>query len=183
MMGITRGLHRAGTALAALMLCTGAALAIAAPAGAAPPDFANHLRNGLTGKCLGISAGSTANGANAMQWTCAGQLNSDQTWQFRHVSAGFYQIRNLYTGKCLGIDRAGTANGALAIQATCSGTLNNQAWYEESLGGGRYQFRNYNSGRCLGISAGSTANGALAMQWDCAGQWNSDQAWIYVIVS
>jgi uncharacterized membrane protein len=183
MSGISRGLRRTGTTLAALMLLAGAAMAPAAPAAAAPVDFANHLRNGLTGKCLGISAGSTANGANAMQWTCAGQLNSDQTWQFREVGSGYYRIRNSFTGKCLGIDRAGTANGALAIQANCSGTLNNQAWREEPLGNGRYQFRNFNSGRCLGINAGSTANGALAMQWDCAGQWNSDQAWIYVIVS
>jgi hypothetical protein len=178
MPAFTRGLRRTGTALAALLLGAGTAT----PAAAA--DFANQLRNGLTGKCLGISAGSSANGANAMQWTCAGQFYSDQTWQLRQVAgSSYYQMRNVYTGKCLGIDRASTANGALAIQANCSGTLNNQAWLEESLGNGRYQFRNYWSGRCLGISAGNPANGALAMQWECAGQAYSDQAWIYVFVS
>lgn len=183
-------MRRAGAMLAVAVLCAGV-VGAASPASAEPTPVGSssaraagpyHLYNPLTQKCLGISGSSTANGAAAIQWTCAWQTYSDQNWYLDDLGGGYWQLRNQVSNKCLGISGAGTANGVPAIQWTCAYNQNSdQAWYEYYLGNGYYQFVNRISGKCFGISGASTANGAQAIQWTCAYNQNSDQAWQYWI--
>jgi hypothetical protein len=69
----------AGAFLAAAVTAAVVPAANAAPAASTAPAISSyfHLVNG-NGKCLGIAAGSTANGADAVQWACVNAPN--QSW-------------------------------------------------------------------------------------------------------
>ncbi|MFI7703168.1 RICIN domain-containing protein [Nonomuraea sp. NPDC049480] len=67
-------------------------------------------------KNLGISGGSTAHGAIAIQANPAGDLNQD--WEIRYgvhpYPAGIFVLVNRRSGLCLGISNASIENGAQA---------------------------------------------------------------------
>jgi V8-like Glu-specific endopeptidase len=82
------------------------------------------IRNGKSGKCIGVDHASTASGARVAQYPCDGFDN--QSWQFFQASPGRFNIVNGKSGKCIGVDRAATANGAELFQFTCDGSMNQQ---------------------------------------------------------
>ncbi|MEU4327613.1 RICIN domain-containing protein [Nonomuraea dietziae] len=75
-----------------------------------------------SGKCLEILGYSTADWAEAGQWTCHGGNN--QQWNYSYTTG---LIQNVHSGKCLEILGWSTAEGAVAGQWTCHGG-NNQRW-------------------------------------------------------
>ncbi|MEJ3748420.1 RICIN domain-containing protein [Actinomycetes bacterium KLBMP 9797] len=83
-----------------------------------------RLENVHSQRCLAIGAGSTANGAEAIQWTC--RTSDEQRWKWD--SAG--RLRNMKSGLCLAIPGASKAPGVQAVQWTCkdTGTNPEQAW-------------------------------------------------------
>ncbi|MFE7532162.1 RICIN domain-containing protein [Kitasatospora sp. NPDC057542] len=178
----------AGIALAALALgltALGGGQAVAAPQdGAETPSLGTVLQKGDTlaavsdpfviknnnGKCLEITSSSTANGADAQQWTCKGQAGA--VWRFKPAGDGFYYFVNEHSKKCLEIEGSSTKNGANAQQWTCNGQAGAKwKWQETRSGDGmtRYLFKNH-SGKYLEITNSSTANGANAQQWENKGQ-------------
>jgi len=81
--------------------------------------------------CMGVSGGSTANGASVIQWGCNG--NADQKWAYRYtgVMVGgwpVFNIVNLNSHRCLGISGGSLATGAPAIQWECNGNRD-QMWF------------------------------------------------------
>ena len=77
-----------------------------------------------SGKCLDVTAASTADGAAVIQYTCGSGTN--QQWQVRTVGSSF-QLVARHSGKCLDLPGSSTANGTRLKQYTCtSGT--NQLW-------------------------------------------------------
>ncbi|MFF5173658.1 RICIN domain-containing protein [Micromonospora sp. NPDC000089] len=94
-------------------------------------DGAYELFSRPTGKCVGVSGGSTAAGAHVIEWDCNGNL--DQRWYWRSTGAwqdGWpaYNLVNEKSGLCLGISGGSRAQGAIAVQWSCNGNPD-QRWY------------------------------------------------------
>ncbi|SDE49436.1 RICIN domain-containing protein [Glycomyces harbinensis] len=127
--------------------------------------------NRNSGKCLDVVNGSTANGAEIIQYDCHGGTN--QQWQLTATGGGYYRIASQSSGKCLDVDGASTANNARVIQWTC-GSGTNQQWQLRTIGG-YVEIVARHSGKCLDVVSSSTANSARLQQYDCYGGTN--QQW------
>jgi hypothetical protein len=128
-------------------------------------------------KCLGVESASLANGAQVLQWTCAGQL--DQYWRVRYVGGLLAEVVNYNSGRCLAVQSASLVNGGNILQWTCNNNLD-QRW--DVVGWESYGWVvNGNSARCLSVESGSMVNGARALQWTCGSQ--SDQLWYVDVIA
>jgi hypothetical protein len=120
----------------------------------------------VSGKCVDVVSGSTANGAEIIQYTCHGGAN--QQWELRPNGSGYVQIVSQASGKCIDINGVSTADGARAIQYTC-GSGTNQQWQVRTVTGGYVELVARHSGKCLEVIGGSTANSARLQQYTCSG--------------
>jgi lysophospholipase L1-like esterase len=134
-----------------------------------PPATApqGQVRSGITGKCLDVKGGSSADGTPADIWTCNG--STGQTWSAHSDGT----LRAL--GKCLDATGRGTANGTPIEIWDCNGGANQQ-W--QATGGG---YRNPASGRCLDDPGLSATDGTQLVLWDCNG--GANQQWTALPVS
>lgn len=119
------------------------------------------LINRASGKALDVSNGSTADGADVVQWGYSGNVN--QKWVLTDTGNG-YKIINSNSGKALDVYNSSTADGADVIQWTDRGQ-NNQKWNLVDVGNGYYNLVNINSGKYLDVEKGSTADGGNVIQW------------------
>lgn len=168
-----------GVLAAAAALVAGPAVTSAA---AAPAETNDALLDGTpraalivalhSGKCLDVTGGSTANGAQVIQWTCHGGAN--QRWTALYAGGGYYYLRAQHSGKCADVAGGSTANGAKVIQWTCHGGANQQ-WRIVRQAAGGYSAVARHSGKCADVTGGSTANGAHVIQWRCHG--GANQRW------
>ncbi|MEE4543108.1 ricin-type beta-trefoil lectin domain protein [Streptomyces sp. V4-01] len=128
---------------------------IAPPAsvGAPAAGATGQIGSGVSGKCLDVAAGSSADGTAVQLWDC--NHSGAQTWTV--YSDG--TLRAL--GKCLDATGGATANGTKAQLYSCNGT-GGQVWQGYSGG-----FVNLASGRCLDDPNTSTTNGTQVALWDC----------------
>jgi hypothetical protein len=123
----------------------------------------------VSGKCVDVVSGSTADGAEVIQYDCHGGLN--QQWRLQDAGGGYVQIISQASGKCLDIASASTANNARAVQWTCNGGANQQ-WQVRTVSGGYVEIVARHSGKCLDVVSASTANSARLQQYDCYGGTN-----------
>lgn len=79
------------------------------------------FKNHNSGKCLAMPNASTANGTQAIQWTCNG--SSEQQWIVDSIG----RIRNVNSDKCLADPNSSTTNGTEVVQWTCT-TNSDQLW-------------------------------------------------------
>jgi hypothetical protein len=128
---------------------------------------ASDIANRHSAKCIDVVSGSTADGAEVIQWTCHGGAN--QQWELQDAGGGYHRIVSTASGKCLDVDARSTADGAQVIQWTC-GTGTNQQWQLRDTGTGHVQIVARHSGKCLGVTGSSTENSARVSQYTC----NSD---------
>jgi hypothetical protein len=174
---VTAGLGAFVMAAAAMTVGLGATDSSAAPtpgvsAKGASAVPASLIRARQSGRCLDVTGGSTANGANVIQWAC--HDGSNQRWTLQAVGAGYYRLVVDHSDKCLDVTGGSTVNGANVIQWTCHNGFNQQ-WRPVYSGAGFYRFVARHSGRCLDVAGGSTANGANVIQWTCHNGFN--QQW------
>jgi type 1 glutamine amidotransferase len=116
---------------------------------------------GAAGKCVDVSAGSSADGTKIQLWTCHG--GASQQW-----AANGSTLRAL--NKCMGVAGGGTANGSLVQLSTCTGT-GGQNWNPGANG----SLVNPQSGKCLDANGGSSADGTHLIVWSCHG--GANQRW------
>ncbi|WP_026922253.1 RICIN domain-containing protein [Glycomyces arizonensis] len=135
-------------------------------------DQVTDIVNRNSGKCVDVVSGSTADGAEIIQYDCHGGAN--QQWRIQDAGGGYYQIVSQASGKCLDIDGASTANNARAIQWPCNGGTNQQ-WELRDSGNGYVELVARHSGKCLDVIDSSTANGTRLQQYDCYG--GANQQW------
>lgn len=128
--------------------------------------------NRLSAKCVDVVGGSTADGAEIIQYDCHGGAN--QQWTLRDAGGGYVQIVSAASGKCLDISGASTTDGARAILWTC-GSGANQQWQRRDAGGGNVQFVARHSGKCLDLVNAGTANGVRLQQFTCG--TGTNQQW------
>lgn len=131
-----------------------------------------RIANRNSGLVMDASLGSTADGAQVVQWPATGGTNQD--WQFVDKGSGYWNLVNRNSGKCLDVSGTSAADGAKVIQWSCNGG-NNQQWQRIWLNSSHYELRARHSGKCLDVPNRSTAAGVQLTQWPCNGGTN--QQW------
>jgi serine protease len=121
-----------------------------------------RIINENSGKALEIEGGSTANGANAQQWTPANVAH--HRWSVQPNGDGTYQILAAHSGKALDVSGISTDSGANVHQWDYVGG-SNQHWRIESNGDGTYTVIADHSGLALDVSGSGTSNGTNVQQW------------------
>ncbi|MER2490378.1 RICIN domain-containing protein [Catenovulum sediminis] len=136
-----------------------------------PPTGATSIKVRHSNKCLDLSAGNSANGANMQQWNCSA-TNTNQDITFVAKGAGYYEMKTKHN-KCVDVAGKATTNGANIVQWNCyNGT--NQQFKLLDKGNGWFQLQAKHSGKCLEIANSATTNGANVQQWAC-GNGNNQQ--------
>jgi hypothetical protein len=125
-------------------------------AGSAPAT--TTIVGGLSGKCLSVSGGATADGSTADIFTCNG--TASQNWT---LGAGGTIVGGL-SGKCLTVSGGSTANFAGVSISTCTGAADQQ-WTVHNGS----TIVGVPSGKCLSVLGASTANGATTDIYTCNG--------------
>lgn len=128
--------------------------------------------NRNSGKCMDVVSGSTADGAEIIQYDCHGGAN--QQWRLEDAGGGYHRIVSDASGRCLDVDGASTADNARIIQWACNGGANQQ-WQLRDAGGGHVEIVARHSGKCLDVIDSSTANGTRLQQYSCWG--GANQQW------
>ncbi|MFC5470439.1 glycoside hydrolase family 9 protein [Cohnella suwonensis] len=131
-----------------------------------------------SGKLLSVSQGSTADGADVVQWTDNEGL--DQQWQFVASSSGYYKLVNRKSGKALDVLGASTQNGGDVIQSNDNGGLSQQ--WQPVAADTYFKFVNGNSGKVLDVSGASVSDGGNVIQWPDTGGTNQQWQLIKVTV-
>lgn len=140
------------------------------PSAAAPGPFPQDrsratIVNQNSDKCIDVVAGSTADGAPVVQFTCNG--GSNQIWTMERGS-----IVNLRSHKCLEVAESGLQEGARVQQWACTGGAN-QRWLATSEG----ELMNEKSRECLGVPSGSAEDRVPLFQWRC--NQHTSQHWSF----
>ncbi len=133
------------------------------------------ISNLHSGKCLGVAAPQTAEGAPTIQWSCLAGAR-DQAWRIApqvNAPVGAYSIQNINSGLCLTVSDPNT-NGSAVVQSACK-TIATQGWHMGPTGP-NYQLGSYSNGHNLDVTGSSTADGTHVIQWPVTG--NSNQVWV-----
>lgn len=132
--------------------------------GGTPPVGAANLQAKHSNKCVDIAGGSSANGANALQWSC----HNGDNQKFRLVSRGgdWYNIVVSHSNKCLTVAQQSRENAGNIDQYTCGGGQNQQ-FRRDDMGNGWFRLRGRQSNLCIDVPAASSDNGANIQQWRC----------------
>ncbi|MER7057131.1 RICIN domain-containing protein [Streptomyces sp. NPDC000351] len=130
-----------------------------------------------SGKAVDIFEGSTANGAEVVQWAPGTVAN--QQFQFVDSGNGYYRIRARHSGKVLDVEGRSTANGANVVQWTDNNAVNQQ-FSVVDIDSQYVQLINRNSGKALDVWERSTGDGARISQYDDVDGFN--QQWRLVKV-
>jgi hypothetical protein len=143
----------------------GNTLTVTIPAGSAElltfggnPSTSATFTGSLSGKCLSVTGGSTADGATADIYTCNGSSSEDWTVNPNGTIVGGP------SGECLEVTGSSTANAAGVDIATCDGAANQQ--WTVNTGG---TVVGTQSGKCLSVTGAATANYATAEIYTCNG--------------
>lgn len=117
-----------------------------------------------SGKPIGVSGASTADGAQIVQFTDDG--DPDQRWRLVDAGSGYLNVINVNSGKALDNPGGSTTDGTQMQQWTIVGVGNsNQQWLMTSVGNGWYTITNRTSGKVLDVRDGSVADSAAIQQW------------------
>ncbi|TDC85451.1 hydrolase [Micromonospora sp. KC606] len=134
------------------------------PAGeTATTPTAYRIVNRNSGKCLDVSGGGTADGADVIQWTCHNGTN--QRWRFEDLGDDNSRLVNVGSGKVLDVNACGSADGANIQQWSWSN--NNCQKFRPVVAdqGGWVRLVNLNSGKVAEVANCGTADGADVRQW------------------
>ncbi|WP_341677815.1 RICIN domain-containing protein [Niveibacterium sp. SC-1] len=137
------------------------------------PVSANSIADGAykliakhSGKALDVTACSTADGANAQQWTYWG--GACQIWNLRATPDGYYELASQQSGKLLEVANCSTDNGGNVRQWPRNGAAC-QRWGLENLDDGFVRLVSKNGGKVLDVAACNAADGANVQQWEWLG--------------
>jgi hypothetical protein len=125
-----------------------------------------------SGKCTDVVGGSTANGAQLVQYTCGTGVN--QRFSVVDAGGGYVQLVARHSGKCVDVGNWSTADGVVLAQYTCHvGT--NQQFQLQDAGSGYVRVVARHSGKCADVSDASTADSTRVVQWSCG--TGTNQQW------
>ncbi|OGX82095.1 RICIN domain-containing protein [Hymenobacter coccineus] len=132
------------------------------------------LQNRNSGKYMDVAGGSTADGANILQWRGTGAAN--QQFALTDVGDGAYKISNVATGKVVDVAGGSVNNTANVLQWTAAaGGANNQKFILLAADNGYYKLKAAHSGRLVEVSGGGLNDDDNIDQYDdnnqLHGQW------------
>ncbi|MFG3236435.1 RICIN domain-containing protein [Streptomyces antibioticus] len=137
------------------------------PNGPIDPAAWYRVVNAGSNACLDAADWGTGDGTALQQWACT--TGTNQKWQLRPTSDGYYQVVNQFNNRVWDVDGGpgATADGTkVHLWTYVTGT--NQQWRPEPTAtNGQYRFVARHSGKCLTVDNGSTANGARLSQRPC----------------
>lgn len=125
-----------------------------------------------SGLALEVSNGSTADGANVVQWEYHGGEN--QQFDVVNLGNGYHTIRPVHSGKSLDVWEWSRDPGGEIRQYQFMGNYNQQ-WAIDSAGGDYHTISSRHSGLPLDVWVWSTSNGGDIRQWRATGAVN--QQW------
>lgn len=115
-------------------------------------DSLYHITSKSTGEVIGISGGSTANGADAITWTLE-KNNTDQMWVAVPMEDGSYTLKNFNSKRILTLNDKNVLVQSNEVE-TEGDARARQRWIPVDLGDGSFALRNQFSHSYLS-SAGS----------------------------
>lgn len=133
----------------------------------APTGYPFLIQIPLSGKCLDVPNGASANGTQLIQWDC-GWNNSNQVFKIESVGS-YYQIRHVATDNCLDV-RGGGGDGSVLQMWDCvqNGNQLFTITTNSTTGDVRdFTIKNKTNGKCLDLTDGSTVNGTSITTWTC----------------
>ncbi|MEZ4542238.1 MAG: RICIN domain-containing protein, partial [Chloroflexota bacterium] len=136
------------------------------------PRLVGALSARHSGQPLDVTGGSTAGGAQIIQWPYHGGDN--QLFHLEPLDDGSYRLVAVHSGKVLDVTAASTENGAKVIQWDWHGGPN-QRFEIQATGGGYYRVTAKHSGLVLDVSGASRDGGAHIIQWPSHG--GANQQW------
>jgi CxxC motif-containing protein (DUF1111 family) len=131
------------------------------------PPGRYRIASVLSGLCIEVRDGSTANGTPLVQSACDGTLHR-QFFDITETTAGQYRLRNLATQKSADIPAASGADHVIVQQWDDNGSGAQRFRLQRVDTSDRYRIVNVNSGKCIGIVGASTTAGASIEQIACA---------------
>jgi len=132
-----------------------------------------QITSNNSGKCFSVYAGSGAENAKVVQWTCV-KTALDQTFSMVALSSTTFRLVAQHTQKCMEVQSNSSSNGASIVQMTCNSSRKGQAFSRIALSNGAYTVKTF-AGFCLDVYSGGSADGLKIVQWGCNG--GSNQQW------
>jgi hypothetical protein len=136
------------------------------------PQSDGALLNPLSGRCLGVTNGDTADGTQLWIYNCDGQDTQDWTMPYPVPSSGPGEINSGVTGKCVDDYQSGTANKTKVDIFTCNNNGTSQQWTVEN--DGTIQINS----KCMDVTSSGTTAGTLVDLFTCNGtgaqQWRAE---------
>jgi chitinase len=133
-------------------------------------DGTYTITSAFSGKCVDITAASTANSAQVQQYQCNG--TGAQSFAVKNMGAGWYRLLNTNSGKAIDIAAASTADGAKVQQYTDNATVAQRFSITPGADPTTFVITNEGSGKCLDVTDWSTNDGGKIQQWSCSGNVN-----------
>lgn len=135
------------------------------------------IKNNHSGKVLDVSGGSTADGANIIQYSANGGDN--QLWNVTHLGNEQYSIISVKSQKSIEVYNWDSADGANIVQWTYWGG-ETQKWTLNAIDNGTFGVVNSFSGKAMEVYNFSTENSANIAQWT---YWQgAPQQWVFEAV-
>ena len=125
------------------------------PAEAAHTSF---LRSSLSGKCVDAFGASTADGTDAIQWTCSGGANQSLNFTPTAGLPRVFTVAFAHSGKCLSLGAGGNIE-----QDSCNGSTSQQ-FEMRGTPDGDFELVVRSSGQLLSLATPTTGNGVSLIQ-------------------
>ena len=128
------------------------------------------LTSTASGKCLDVTDGSTANGAQIQLWSCASSQPQQKFYSHSGNWINTTRVTSAEPLKCLDVTNGSSGDGALIQQWKCASSQAQQrftfAYVRTDAGRALYQIKTF-SGKCLDAQGVGTSNGTKIQQWSC----------------
>lgn len=122
-----------------------------------------------SGKCVDVTAASTADGANIQQYACNG--TNAQAFNVTSTGGDVYKLINVNSGKAVDVVGSSAQDGANIQQWSDNGS-EAQRFALKLVAGDEYTLVNRTSGKCMDVAGWGTTDGANILQWSCHGGAN-----------
>jgi GH43 family beta-xylosidase len=129
--------------------------------------------NRHSGRCLEVTGGATADGANVAQWTCNG--GAHQRWRIEDLGDDTSRLVNAATGRVLDTADCSPADGADLRQWSWLNNTCQRFRFVTTAAGGWVRIVNQATGKVADVADCGTADGTDVRQWSWLN--NACQQW------
>ena len=161
-----------------LMMNSNSAQVAAVSTNSIPTGWVNVISKN-SGKCLDMAGGPAATWQTdlAQQWTCLGDKQTNQHFEFVPVTGG-YEMKVRNSGLALQLLGGLTAPRGASIEQWPYEAQLFQTWRLLPTPDGAFKIQAASSGQCVDVDEQSKVNGAKVTQYTCVNQTNEE--WTFV---